>query len=343
MIPSFKIGKHGVPRVSRRHVLTSLSALAMSPLLRAQRSEAVVTLRTLHGVTLAVADLQRSLAFYQRLFGMPIQSRHGQAAVVLRVGSGPQFLVLTAAPPGATPSIQSVCLGVDAFDVGRVSTTLEAHGLSPEAGVTSTPGGMRQRVTRRQADRGGAREGTAELFFTGPDNLRVQLQHANYCAGGGALGDKCNAISSATKGVLALIEYNHVAAYSQHSDRALIFYRELFGAAVETLPFVKIGGGPAFLVVAAGGAASQSIGSSPIDHVCLTVRGFDDPEKTTKTLIDFGIQERRNGQAAAPLQTYTRLLRDTVELYVTDPDGLLLQLQDSTYCAGAGRLGNVCS
>jgi hypothetical protein len=32
----------------------------------------------------------------------------------------------------------------------------------------------------------------------------------------------------------------------------------------------------------------------------------------------------------------------TPELYFTDPDGLLMQLQDSSYCGGSGFLGNVC-
>jgi hypothetical protein len=29
-------------------------------------------------------------------------------------------------------------------------------------------------------------------------------------------------------------------------------------------------------------------------------------------------------------------------LYFTDPDGLLVQPQDVTYCGGAGVLGDVC-
>ena len=33
----------------------------------------------------------------------------------------------------------------------------------------------------------------------------------------------------------------------------------------------------------------------------------------------------------------------TPELYFTDPDGILLQLQDVRYCGGAGKLGEVCS
>jgi hypothetical protein len=32
----------------------------------------------------------------------------------------------------------------------------------------------------------------------------------------------------------------------------------------------------------------------------------------------------------------------TPELYLGDPDGIVVQLQDPSYCGGAGVLGNVC-
>jgi hypothetical protein len=32
----------------------------------------------------------------------------------------------------------------------------------------------------------------------------------------------------------------------------------------------------------------------------------------------------------------------TPELYFTDPDGILVQLQDVKYCGGSGYLGDVC-
>jgi hypothetical protein len=32
----------------------------------------------------------------------------------------------------------------------------------------------------------------------------------------------------------------------------------------------------------------------------------------------------------------------TPELYFTDPDGILLQLQDVSYCGGGGYLGDEC-
>ena len=32
----------------------------------------------------------------------------------------------------------------------------------------------------------------------------------------------------------------------------------------------------------------------------------------------------------------------TPELYFTDPDGILLQIQEMSYCGGSGKLGEVC-
>ena len=40
-------------------------------------------------------------------------------------------------------------------------------------------------------DRGGAPEGTPELYFTDPDGILMQLQDVTYCGGAGYLGDMC--------------------------------------------------------------------------------------------------------------------------------------------------------
>jgi hypothetical protein len=41
------------------------------------------------------------------------------------------------------------------------------------------------------SDRGGAPEGTPELYFTDPDGIFIQLQDATYCGGSGYLGNVC--------------------------------------------------------------------------------------------------------------------------------------------------------
>jgi len=75
------------------------------------------------------------------------------------------------------------------------------------------------------------------------------------------------------------------------------------------------------------------------------------PEEVMKKLADFGIGERgAGGGATGPLKSYITLRMPdrggaeggTPELYFTDPDGLLLQLQDVKYCGGGGYLGDVC-
>jgi len=53
---------------------------------------------------------------------------------------------------------------------------------------------------------------------------------------------------------------------------------------------------------------------------------------------------------AAPLQYYVSLRMParggaeggTPEVYLTDPDGILLQVQDARYCGGGGYLGDEC-
>ena len=50
---------------------------------------------------------------------------------------------------------------------------------------------MQWYVTMRMEDRGGAREGTPELYFTDPDGIPIQLQDVTYCGGSGYLGNVC--------------------------------------------------------------------------------------------------------------------------------------------------------
>jgi hypothetical protein len=76
--------------MTRREVILSLSALAMMrPTLAAQSSGPVFNVRTLNHVTLTVADIKRSVDFYQRLFGMPLQSNQDDTHVKTHQGGIP--------------------------------------------------------------------------------------------------------------------------------------------------------------------------------------------------------------------------------------------------------------
>ena len=116
--------------VDRRQFLLSLPALAMAPAAMAQSSTAQIRMRGLNHVTLTVSDLKRSVNFYQGLFGMPIQARQGRTLVVLRIGSGPQSLMLSTGGASATPGINHLCVGVEGFNVDRVVKILGDHGIA---------------------------------------------------------------------------------------------------------------------------------------------------------------------------------------------------------------------
>src|SRR5688572_20226276 len=96
---------------------------------------------------------------------------------------------------------------------------------------------------------------------------------------------------------------------------------------------------------AAGGGPARAAG---IDHACVAMENFD-PAAVTKLLVGYGLKQQ-DGQARTPLVTYISLRMPnrggaeggTPELYLTDPDGLAIQLQDVKYCGGGGFLGELC-
>jgi hypothetical protein len=83
----------------------------------------------------------------------------------------------------------------------------------------------------------------------------------------------------------------------------------------------------------------------------MNMQGFN-PDSVLKTLAGFGITPRGDAPGpAGPMKSYVSLRMEnrggapggTPELYFTDPDGILMQIQDVRYCGGAGPLGEVCS
>jgi hypothetical protein len=97
-----------------------------------------------------------------------------------------------AAPAAPRPaSINHVCLNMERFNVAEVQKALESVGITPREGQSGPVGPMRHYVSMRMENRGGARDGTPELYFTDPDGILVQLQDVTYCGGSGYLGNEC--------------------------------------------------------------------------------------------------------------------------------------------------------
>ena len=343
---------------TRRRLLLSLPAIVALPHRlaavpnragQAGSPAAAIRVRTLNHFAIAVTDPKRSVDFYQGLFGMPIAARNGPTTM-LRIGAGPQFISIGPVAAGAPPSITHYCLGVDDFNVDRLLGELASHGV--KKGERTGP--LTAAVSVRGATTGSS--GTPDLLFGDPDGIVCQLQDVSYCGGGGPLGNVCTATEPAPKkGILALRDMNHLTIFSGNAARANKFYQDLFGFSVRsyqgpTAPTLAVGPTVQFLMFTGGGAPSATPRPASINHACMTMDAFK-PDAVLKALESYGLKPRESVPGpAGPMRHYVTMRMEnrggapggTPELYFTDPDGLLMQLQDASYCGGGGSLGEIC-
>ncbi|HUR34560.1 MAG TPA: VOC family protein [Vicinamibacterales bacterium] len=343
-------------RITRRGLLLALPAVAMARrVLTAQGSAGTLKIRAFNHMTLSVSDPKRSLDFYQGLFGMPVHAHQG-ATTLLRVGDGPQFIAIS--PAGSNPvGINHYCLTIDDFNVDRVLKVLADHGITKAEGTGGglTGGPLKVRVRLRGPESGGAPGGTPEIYVGDPDGIAVQLQDPRYCGGSGVLGDVCAPEPAPKPGLLKLREYNHFTVSATDAKRSNQFYKDVFGTGIRsyqgpTAPTNAIGPTVAFLMYTGGGAPTTPPRQASINHACLNMENFN-PDTVIKALESYGIKPRESQTGpAGPLRHYISMRMEnrggakegTPELYFTDPDGILLQLQDVKYCGGGGYLGDAC-
>jgi catechol 2,3-dioxygenase-like lactoylglutathione lyase family enzyme len=277
--------------------------------------------------------------FYQGLFGMPVAAR-SEGLTIMRVGAGPQFVSIRPVDPGASPRITHYCLGVEAFENDRLLAALALHGVVKSDSI----GPMKATVETRDS-------GRLDLLFGDPDGIQCQLQDVSYCGGTGPLGNLCGASEpSPKKGLIALKDMSHLTIFSTDAARSNKFYQGLFGFSIRsyqgpTAATLAVGPTVQFLMFTGGGAAAA------INHACMNMDVFK-PDDVIKSLESFGLKPRERTQGPiGPMRHYISMRMEnrggakegTPELYFTDPDGILMQLQDTSYCGGSGFLGDACS
>jgi catechol 2,3-dioxygenase-like lactoylglutathione lyase family enzyme len=324
--------------LTRRELLLSIPALAVAHKLLAQ--EASLRALGLHSVTLAVSDVERSTEFYQALFGLPVQARHGDT-VLLGIGGGPAFMALM--PAGSDgPRIDHWGVAIEGYNLRNIMERLEGLGLTrslPGPGLVGGP--MRARMS--------ARDGIPEVFMADPDGLVTQLSDPSYCGGSGLLGDSCPLTEpSPVEGDLSLTGISHLTINVPDPEATNSFYQRVFVFDIQgyqaTSPFLGVGPGSDFLMFIGAGN-----GDARVNHVCYYMDGFD-VEGVQGVLERHGITPR-DDDGAGPLRHWVSMRmpnrggapEGTPELYFSDPDNLSIQLQDVTYCGGGGYLGGECA
>src|SRR5688572_10464752 len=254
--------------IDRRSFLVALPALAMAPRLLAQ-APATPPFRVngLSQITLTVADVKRSLDFYQGLFGMPVQARQG-SSVLLRIGSGPRFLALRQAAAGEAPSISALGFGVEGFSVDSAMKALAAHGITAAPPTAVKPGPKQALVRVRRQNEGVSPDcSTRDLFVGDPSGVVFQLHDVTYCGGSGPLGNVCAAAEPSPKtGLIALKDMSHFTIAA--SDPTTVpLYLELFGFAPmvyqAATPAWRVGNGVHFLMFIGGGGPTRTGGAPP--------------------------------------------------------------------------------
>jgi catechol 2,3-dioxygenase-like lactoylglutathione lyase family enzyme len=331
--------------ISRRSFLAAWPAYALASSAFAQAAPSL-TLRKLNCFEIGVSDVGASTAFYQNLFGMPVQARDAQRTC-LRIGDGPQFMAIRQVRDGESPSIAHLGYSVDAFDVERVLAALGRSGIQRiDAPPVDAPGiahAMKSWIRMRGA--------TPELYFADARGLIVQLTDPAYCGGSGLAGDVCERPAVAPEGRMRLSELNHFTVFVNDGGEANRFYQDTFGLSVQAYqgpqaPVTGIGDGFQFVMYA--GPRREEATPANIHHACFNMPDFD-VDRILAILTEYGLTARGDA-AIGPLMHYVSLRMPerggaeggTPELYFTDPDGLLMQLQDLRYCGGGGYLGDEC-
>jgi catechol 2,3-dioxygenase-like lactoylglutathione lyase family enzyme len=322
----------------RNFVLASSAALAAAPMLArpvaAQPAKAALITRRLNNVMIAVSDLDRSAAFYQKLFGTPVVQ---DDTAVIRIGDGPHFLGLTQVKNGSQPGFLSYGLTVENFDPARITRALV--GIGAKGNVTN-------------------RDGTPEVWTYDPDNIKIQLQHMAYGHGSGPQGAVLPSAASRGKAAFNLKAISHVTLTNSNGPRSLDFYTKAFGWSVQskqgpTQWCFSVGEGLDCVVFNVG--VNNPNAKAGVNHACFTMPAFE-PNTVMNILSDNGLEPIEYGNSALikPLTCRTRFRQranngggpghwlGTPELYFNDPDNIAMQLQDVSYCGGSGLQGEVC-
>lgn len=327
--------RHGDKVMTRRSFVWGLAAAAI-PLRRvlAQApARPIIRAKSLNHVAFFASDVQRTAAWYQQLFGMPLQLRRdtsGGTVAVLRVGPRPEFVALYPAN-GVKPGFKHLGFGVENFDRAAIDQALSAH-----------------RVKGEWSTRPAGEGDVEELLIRDPDGLMIQVQDVRYTGGGGKLGDVWSQAwtmpAQSTRPRIPARSINHVTFGSASKEGAERFYRDLFGLPVMSWDYrppepskilgLSVESPRQFIAPGQGRAVGVS-------HYCLGVEGFD-RDRIAQVLVAHGVAVPPPGASRPGCCGAAVMYSATETVYARDPDGFSVQFTDTNFCAGTGALGTTC-
>jgi len=128
------VGRFERGALSRRQLIQAVSMLvAAGPAVGTAAAQTSGLQGTgIDHVSILVTDLQRSAAFYQRVFGMT-QVSEDKPNQILRLGT--QRTIVSLRHEGSAGIVDHFAIKVDNFDRDRVTELLKPHGLTPQNNI----------------------------------------------------------------------------------------------------------------------------------------------------------------------------------------------------------------
>lgn len=129
-IISSLVGRFEEGKVSRRELIQSLAMLAATAGSAAGAPQETPFKSTrIDHISIQVTDLQRSIAFYQKIFGLSILGEDKPNEIV-RMGTTRVIISLHHKPP--TGIVDHFAIAIDGFDQNAVTQALKQQGLTAE-------------------------------------------------------------------------------------------------------------------------------------------------------------------------------------------------------------------
>lgn len=254
-----------IGRLNRRELLAGLAALA-APSSRAQ--DLLMRVASLDHVSILVSDVEKSVAFYRRIFGDHVlKARTGQRRYFML---GTCYAAIGPARPEESRRVDHFCPGIEGFDAASLQAKLEQRG-TPSKTVN------------------------VGLYVTDPDGILIQLWNVESWKLNKAEPETAPEKVAAVFRPLGL---DHLLLRVPDPDKSAAFYQKLFGPPNQRSkepPRIwwqfgksRVGLSPL--------AFGQSAG---VDHFCVLVEPFDQTAAATR-LRELGAKADSQSTAASP-------------------------------------------
>jgi catechol 2,3-dioxygenase-like lactoylglutathione lyase family enzyme len=262
-------GDHQISRIalSRRQLLGSLAGLAAA----SSTAQAAPLFRPsqLNHLTLNVSDLERSRAFYRKLFGGP-QWTVSPATESFDLGANPLGLYLN--PPGAPVGIDHFCIGLRDFNDDTALSTLKQQSMDAQKAVNGVG-----------------------IQFRDLDRIKVELVPENYR---NPRAEPQRGQQPQMQSLFRPVGLNHVTLQVANLESSTKFYESLFGPSFggqRAGTTFRLGMGVLALI-------TDGVNPVGVDHFCVSVEGYE-PDAVSEKLKQNGIPSQR---LYSPNQVYVR-------------------------------------